>query len=297
MKITKNTKITAASDKLVRDLTTKLTKYFNNDWRRMVNQYADNYVQYKKDGDKELARDAKKKLDAIIETLVPQTSLDELSKMLEGKYKIKANTSVKAASDWYFGKEEADQYGDLIVKKLAGKTVSKRRDTAEEPGGLIFEADRIGIDMWDLLRALEGLCYQGRAREIDDSTYKVFADVEGTKDIVCEHDPYKYKHLPDHELHVDEKVEYLLREAAKMLGYRIQEWTTKNDPYGPTETAYLLVDENGDTVGMLQETYETDVLGILHDCFNNIQRAKKKVAEYLQNETQRFDDAFNSPTL
>lgn len=360
--IAKKSSITAASDKLVRDLTTRLTKYFNNDWRRMVKQYADNYAQYKESGDKELAKDAKKKLDAIIENLVPQTSSDELSKMLEGKYKIKSSTSVKSASDWYFGKEKAEKFGDLIVKKLAGKTVSKRKDKAEEPGGLIFEADRLGIDMWDLLEALEGLCYQGRAREIDDSTYKVFADVKGAAKVRASYvikvknnsDGYNYQGCGGRSLvkidsdNLDvfntreeaeaqkktykrpsrvtivtledarerstdvkeaedtarseaqdnsDKVDYLLREAAKMLGYRIQEWTTKNDPYGPTETAYLLVDETGDTVGMLQETYETDVLSILHDCFNNIQRAKKRVAEYLQNETQRFDDAFNSPTL
>lgn len=75
--------------------------------------------------------------------------------------------------DWYFGKEQADQYGDLIAEKLSGKTVSKRRDKAEEPGGLIYEADQLGIDMWDLLGALEGMCYQRRAQEIDDSTYMV----------------------------------------------------------------------------------------------------------------------------
>lgn len=74
---------------------------------------------------------------------------------------------------WYFGKEEADQFGDLISTNLSGKTVSKRRDLAEEPGGLIYEANQLGIDMWDLLRALEGMCYQQRAQEIDDSTYKI----------------------------------------------------------------------------------------------------------------------------
>lgn len=84
-------------------------------------------------------------------------------------------TAVNGAfeSGWYFGKEQADEYGDLICEHLSGKTVSKRRDTAEEPGGLIYEANQLGIDMWDLLGALEGLCYQGRAREIDDSTYRV----------------------------------------------------------------------------------------------------------------------------
>ena len=72
-----------------------------------------------------------------------------------------------------FGEEKAREYGDKIVNALAGQTVSKRKDKAENVGGLIYEAKRIGMDMWDLLEALEGMCYDGRAREIDDSTYLV----------------------------------------------------------------------------------------------------------------------------
>lgn len=79
------------------------------------------------------------------------------------------------ASLFEFGAEAANQYGDLICEHLAGKTVSKRRDLAEQPGGLIYEANQLGIDMWDLLEALEGLCRQRRCREIDDSTYEVLA--------------------------------------------------------------------------------------------------------------------------
>lgn len=75
--------------------------------------------------------------------------------------------------DDYFGKDKAEKFGDLIAENLAGQTVSKRRDLAEQPGGLIYEANLLGIDMWDLLEALEGMCYQGRAMEIDDSTYKI----------------------------------------------------------------------------------------------------------------------------
>ena len=36
--------------------------------------------------------------------------------------------------------------------------------------------------MWDLLEALEGLCYQGRAMEIDDSTYKIIGGVPDDED-------------------------------------------------------------------------------------------------------------------
>lgn len=75
----------------------------------------------------------------------------------------------------YFGKEKAKEFGNLISEKLAGKTVSKSKVKAEDEGGLIYEAKKLGIDMWDLLEALEGMCYEGRAREIDDSTYLVNA--------------------------------------------------------------------------------------------------------------------------
>lgn len=73
----------------------------------------------------------------------------------------------------YFGQNAAKMHGDLIADRLSGRTISKRRDTAEEPGGLIYEANELGIDMWDLLEALEGMCREGRAKEIDDSTYQV----------------------------------------------------------------------------------------------------------------------------
>lgn len=72
-----------------------------------------------------------------------------------------------------FGKEKAEKYGKQISSALSGKTVSKRKDLAEEPGGLIYESKQLGMDMWDLLEALEGMCYMGTAVEIDDSTYLV----------------------------------------------------------------------------------------------------------------------------
>ncbi len=78
-----------------------------------------------------------------------------------------------------FGKDKAKQFGGLICDTLSGKTISKRKDLAEMPGGLIYEANRIGIDMWDLLEALEGMCADGRVSEIDDSTYLVLSDAVG----------------------------------------------------------------------------------------------------------------------
>ena len=72
-----------------------------------------------------------------------------------------------------FGTEEALIYGSAISGALSGKTVSKRRELADEPGGLAYEANALGIDMWDLLRALEGMCRSGDVQEIDDSTYLI----------------------------------------------------------------------------------------------------------------------------
>lgn len=75
--------------------------------------------------------------------------------------------------NWYFGKEASDKYKNIISERLSGHTVSKRKDRAEDAGGLIYEASLLGIDMYELLEALEGMCYEGLATEIDDSTYYV----------------------------------------------------------------------------------------------------------------------------
>ena len=83
------------------------------------------------------------------------------------------NNTEKEKNMFAFGKEKADQYGEQITKALSGRKISKRRDRADHPGGLRYEATRIGMDMWNLLEALEGMCSDGRAAEIDDSTYLV----------------------------------------------------------------------------------------------------------------------------
>lgn len=101
---------------------------------------------------------------------------DDIYSCEDAKVHIYGTSEIDASEfgrEWYFGKEQADEFGDLIQEKLSGRTVSKRRDLADAPGGLIYEANQLGIDMWDLLGALEGMCYQRRAVEIDDSTYKV----------------------------------------------------------------------------------------------------------------------------
>ena len=75
--------------------------------------------------------------------------------------------------EYYFGKEEFEKYGDMVREKLSGKTVSKNIDLADSEGGLRYEAEQLGIGTFELLRCLEGMCYNGHAIEIDDSTYRV----------------------------------------------------------------------------------------------------------------------------
>lgn len=75
--------------------------------------------------------------------------------------------------DDYFGQSAFEQWGNKVFKALKGQTVSKAIAKADAPGGLRFEAVLLGIDMFDLLECLEGLCYNNLAQEIDDSTYLV----------------------------------------------------------------------------------------------------------------------------
>lgn len=99
-----------------------------------------------------------------------------------GEYddEVLSTTSITAnRHDNYFGETAAFNHGDAIAKAYLGKTISKRKSKAEQPGGLVYEADQLGIDMWDLLEALEGMCADGRAVEHDtaeDSWYEIVSD-------------------------------------------------------------------------------------------------------------------------
>lgn len=75
--------------------------------------------------------------------------------------------------DWYFGKEKAEEFGYSVRKSLGGRIVTKNKELAEEKGGLIYEADKLNMSMWDLLETIEGLCYQGKAMELDDTRYYI----------------------------------------------------------------------------------------------------------------------------
>ena len=98
----------------------------------------------------------------------------------DGEYdSLLMSTAITAnRDDRYFGEIASKKYGDLIADTLgAGYTISKRKTLGEKPHGLIYEAERLGIDMWDLLEALEGMCADGRAEEIDDSTYQLTGEL------------------------------------------------------------------------------------------------------------------------
>ncbi len=77
--------------------------------------------------------------------------------------------------DYYFGKEMYEEYGKEVQEKLHGKTISKRIDTAEEVGGIKYEAEKLGMDLYDLIETLEGMCYNGKAKEnYPGDSYTVF---------------------------------------------------------------------------------------------------------------------------
>lgn len=73
----------------------------------------------------------------------------------------------------YYGKEEYEKYHEQVCEELAGVKISKAIQGADLPGGLIYEANKLNMDMWDLLACLEGMCYNREATEIDDSTYLI----------------------------------------------------------------------------------------------------------------------------
>lgn len=96
-------------------------------------------------------------------------------------YGVDSSTKVEASDnlpkgyyDEYYGQTAYEEYGDLVSKECSGMIISKRADEGEEPGGLVYEAERLGIeDFFDLLKCLEGMCYNRKAVEISDYQYKV----------------------------------------------------------------------------------------------------------------------------
>ena len=82
-------------------------------------------------------------------------------------------------STWsdYYGKFAYDKYGDIISRKFPDKTVSKRIDELDEDEddyiGLRVMARKLHTYTGMVLEALEGMCYNNKAYEFDDSHYFV----------------------------------------------------------------------------------------------------------------------------
>ncbi len=83
-------------------------------------------------------------------------------------------------STWedYYGKFAYDKYGDRIANIFQKQIISKRlddldKDYHDEVIGLRAAAKHIGTTTSMILQALEGMCYNNKAYEFDDSHYFV----------------------------------------------------------------------------------------------------------------------------
>lgn len=85
-----------------------------------------------------------------------------------------ADDYYSAVSD-YYGAASARKYGDKISSLYNGQIISKRIDDTNSNGpkvvGLKTAARAVGTQIHQILNALEGMCYEDRACEIDDSHY------------------------------------------------------------------------------------------------------------------------------
>lgn len=88
-------------------------------------------------------------------------------------YRVVATKFYDDEDYYYYGKEEFEKWGEQVFDTLEGEKISKRIDHLDKEDGLDAMSARVGLSRMDLLRTLEGMCYNGMAREIDDSTYLV----------------------------------------------------------------------------------------------------------------------------
>ena len=112
------------------------------------------------------------KIDSEIRDLVvkeiPGISEDDIEKVVDMVYE-----NIDSYYSYNFGEVRARKYGDLIYKTFEGQKISKAIAKANEPGGLTYSANMIGLTTFQLLEALEGMCADGRVTCVDDSTYYV----------------------------------------------------------------------------------------------------------------------------
>ena len=73
----------------------------------------------------------------------------------------------------FYGQKFFNKYHELVKNNLSGMIISKRIDEANEPGGIEYEANKLGIDLYDLIECLEGMCHEGEAVELSDYQYRI----------------------------------------------------------------------------------------------------------------------------
>ena len=113
--------------------------------------------------------DADDEIFKIVVEMNPLISDEDIDKIIEEVY-----YDVDSYYDMGgFGATAARIYGDEIYDMFKGQTISKRIGESNQPGGLEYCANKLGIGKFKLLEALEGMCRDGRAREISDSEYMV----------------------------------------------------------------------------------------------------------------------------
>ena len=182
----------------------------------------------------ELAKDIKK----ILKAMNIKDDRNDDQKAMEEAFDDDIYTCTKVNAnrkDTYFGETKAKEFGELISTQLKGQKISKRRDLAEAPGGLIYEANELGIDMWDLLEALEGMCADGRAREIDDSTYQVIGgkahpvrSLFGAENIYSQHNVIDW--LREHETAYNDACNYFHTDNLEDVAPAdLEDWIIEND--------------------------------------------------------------------
>lgn len=217
----------------------------------------------------------------VLESLDHEEDLDLVDE--EGAYDVYSSSDIKASMgryDEYYGQTAAATYGDLIADRLKGKSVSKRRDTANEPGGLIYEANKLGIDMWDLLEALEGMCNEGRAREIDDSTYKILgASSVPSHKVNSNCDVYSSEDFDDYEDDIQEISQEFTSENTSINSNKLPA-IFKMVSFEPGTTNIDYGGGRFDNVAEYLTQY--DVINLVYDPYNRTSEHNKEVLRTLR---------------
>ena len=111
-------------------------------------------------------------IDAEIRKLawkeIPGLNDDDVEKVVDMVYE-----NIDSYFSRGFGAVEAKKYGDLIYRIYRGQKISNAIAKANQPGGLTYSANKIGLSTFQMLKALEGMCADGLATYVDDSTYYV----------------------------------------------------------------------------------------------------------------------------